>query len=327
VGLRVSWKSVAAAPHRAGIGTACLEAAAGRPHDRAMSSARLADSPDLPDTPEPIRRLEGLAFVHDQPPGAGRLRWRRFGEGPPLVLLHGGHGNWLHWARNIEPLARGNQVWVADMPGYGDSAEPLEPAAMGSLVEGTACSLEALLGVGQAFDLVGFSFGGLVAAHLAAGRLPVRRLILLGPAGHAGPRRPRGEMLAWRKALADPDPQALARVMRHNLAMQMLHQPEAIDALALAVHTRACLATRFRSREISRGGGLPQLLALCRAPLRLLWGEHDVTCDPAVLSLGLGAQAPDRRARVLPGVGHWVQYEAAEAVNRQLRAWLDEPAG
>jgi pimeloyl-ACP methyl ester carboxylesterase len=290
-----------------------------------MSASRLAAAPARPDTPEPIRRLEGLALIQDQPLGAGCLRWRRFGEGPPLVLLHGGHGNWLHWARNIEFLAQGSQVWVADMPGYGDSAEPPEPAGMDSLVDAMARSLEDLLGAGRPFDLAGFSFGGLVAAHLAARRLPVKRLILLGPAGHAGPRRPRGEMLAWRKALADPDPQALPAVMRHNLAMQMLHQPEAIDGLAVAVHTRACQATRFRSREISRGGGLPQLLALCRAPLRLLWGEHDVTCDPSVLSVSLGAQARDRQARVLPAMGHWVQYEAAQVVNRQMRAWLDEP--
>ena len=40
-------------------------------------------------------RLRSGAIVH----------WRRFGKGEPLVLVHGGHGNWGHWIRNIEALA------------------------------------------------------------------------------------------------------------------------------------------------------------------------------------------------------------------------------
>ena len=103
VGLRVSWKSVAGRHHRAALGTACLEPAAGRPHDRPMSRPDLAAACVHPDTPEPIRRLEGLARIHDMPLGAGHLRWRRFGDGPPLVLLHAGLRH--HWA-----IGRGLQV-------------------------------------------------------------------------------------------------------------------------------------------------------------------------------------------------------------------------
>ena len=41
---------------------------------------------------------------------------------------------------------------------------------------------------------------------------------------------------------------ALAGVMRHNLAAHMLHDPARIDALAVQVHTAACLNTRFYSK-------------------------------------------------------------------------------
>ena len=49
--------------------------------------------------------------------------WRRFGDGPPLVLIHGGHGNWMHWIRNIEVLAQEHTLWIPDLPGFGDSTD------------------------------------------------------------------------------------------------------------------------------------------------------------------------------------------------------------
>jgi pimeloyl-ACP methyl ester carboxylesterase len=44
------------------------------------------------------------------------------GAGRPLVLVHGGHGSWLHWVRNIEALSAKRTLWIPDLPGYGDSS-------------------------------------------------------------------------------------------------------------------------------------------------------------------------------------------------------------
>lgn len=290
-------------------------------------------NPALDTDPAAIARLEALARLHNPSVGAVRICWRRFGEGPPLVLLHGGHGNWLHWVRNIEPLAARFTVWVPDLPGYGDSDMPQVPSdgtgwpppqvSLDALLSATIATLDALIGADTPVDIVGFSFGALVAACLARQRPGVGQLALLGPAGHGGRRRPRGEMLGWREAVQDPDPGALAAVMRHNLAVQMLEAPAAdIDPLALAVHTRACLRARFRSREISRAGGLPAALANGRSRLLLAWGEHDATADPGPLARDLAPQAPGRQTHIEPGVGHWVQYEGAPAINRLLLDWL-----
>ena len=61
------------------------------------------------------------------PCGDGELVWHRWGEGAPLVLLHGGSGSWTHWLRNIAPLvAAGHQVLAPDLPGFGDSDPPPE---------------------------------------------------------------------------------------------------------------------------------------------------------------------------------------------------------
>jgi pimeloyl-ACP methyl ester carboxylesterase len=271
-----------------------------------------------------IAALDSSAQRHDVVFDGSHITWRRFGAGPALVLLHGGHGSWLHWARNIGAWCTGRSVWVPDLPGYGDSSPPAEPS-LAALVDATTRTLDTLVGSSTPIALVGFSFGGLVAANLAARRPGVAQLALLGPAGHGSARRPRGDLRAWRDAADSHDEAALAEVMRHNLAMHMLHGADAIDALALRIHTSACLKTRFHSKAISRAGGLAQALERHHGPLLLAWGEHDVTVVPERVAASLGQGRASCRTRLVPGAGHWVQYEAAEAINQLLLGWLDDP--
>ena len=48
-----------------------------------------------------VRRFAEAAERRITPCGDGDLVWHIFGNGPPLVLLHGGFGRWSHWIRNI----------------------------------------------------------------------------------------------------------------------------------------------------------------------------------------------------------------------------------
>lgn len=287
----------------------------------------ISPSPALPDSAADAQArafIDGLsaeAERHAVPFRTGQATWRRFGRGPALVLLHGGHGRWLHWARNIRAWAAHCTVWVPDLPGYGNSDAPSEPT-LDSLVEATKDTLHALLGAAPV-ALVGFSFGALVAASLAA-RMggAVTHLALLGPGGHGGTRRPRGDLRPWREAATRQDATALAEVMRHNLLMHMLHEPDAVDALALRIHTDACLRTRFHSKSISRAGGLGRALEAWSGPLLLAWGEHDVTADPEPAGHALAAGRKRCSKQIVPGAGHWVAYERADDVNARLLDWL-----
>lgn len=265
-------------------------------------------------------RLERAGEVQRFPFGAGHMTWRRFGEGPPLVLLHGGHGSWWHWARNIESLAERYTVWLPDLPGYGDSDLPAG-SSLDDLVDATMESLDHLIGGSTPLRLAGFSFGGLVAARLAERRGGVSQLALFGPGGHGGPRRPRGELRVWRDL--EPQSDDWKAVMRHNLLMHMLHEPAAIDELALRIHGDACLASRFQSKTISRSGGLAASLDRYAGDLLLAWGEHDVTLVPEVVAKALGEGRLSCRTHMVSGAGHWVQYEAAPAVKELLASWLE----
>ncbi len=252
-----------------------------------------------------------------------RVCWRCFGTGPFVVLLHGGHGNWLHWFRNIETLAMHYTVLVPDLPGYGDSDEPIPSGGLSALLDLTIATLNQLVGADSSINLVGFSFGGLVAAHIASQRPHVRHLVLLGPTGHRGRRRPRGELQSWKMAAQLTDELSVAAVMRHNLAVHMLSTAkDDIDPLAVHIHTKACLHTRFRSKEISQSGGLPETLRQRSGSSLLVWGEHDVTAEPEVISRALLEWVPDCKTQLIEGAGHWVQFERADDINRLLLAWF-----
>ncbi|MDP9902130.1 pimeloyl-ACP methyl ester carboxylesterase [Variovorax ginsengisoli] len=281
-----------------------------------------------------IARLDALSTHHDVVHEGVRVRWRRFGGSDsgsgnaqsPLVLLHGGHGSWLHWARNIEALCATRTLWLPDMPGFLDSDVPPRPAEgddpLGPLLAALGGTLDALIGAGTPIDLGGFSFGGLVAARFAVQRGNVRRLALLGSGGHGTLRRLTVEMINWRAAGSRAEEIA---ALRHNLAALMLHDPTALDALAFEIHDISCHGTRFRSKDVSLAGGLQQALDaldLRGVPQLLLWGAYDVTGDPQPLVAELTAGHPLRQGAVIEDGGHWVQYERATQTHARLLDFL-----
>ena len=276
-----------------------------------------------------IARIEALASRHEVVHEGVRVVWRRFGdhsERPPLVLLHGGHGSWMHWLRNIEALSARHTLWLPDMPGYLDSDTPRAPRPDEGLLDPTlealGGTLDTLIGAGTVIDLGGFSFGGLVGARFAVRRGHVRKLALMGSGGHGTLRRMAVDMINWRAA---PDREAEIAALRHNLAALMLHDPAAIDDVAFQIHDIACHGTRFRSKNVSTGGGLQVALdALSGTRQLLVWGEFDVTANPRPLVATLLDGHPGRQGRVIDAAGHWVQYERADETNEVLLRFLRE---
>lgn len=273
-----------------------------------------------------LARMEARVTLHRVDAGGCQVAFRRIGDGPPLVLLHGGHGSWLHWVRNVDALAPRHTLWIPDMPGYGLSDMVQDPPTLDRLAATVAAAIAQLPGVDRGVDLAGFSFGGLTASHAALHLPTLRRLALLGPSGHGTTRRERRRMLDWREV----EGAARDERLRNNLASLMLKQePGAIDPLALAIHRVSCEGTRFRSKGYAlRPLQQEPLAALGRrgVPVLLVWGEHDVTGQPAEATPALRQALPTLRAEVVAGAGHWVQYEDAPATNALLAGWFGSTA-
>ena len=181
-----------------------------------------------------LAALEAAAQIERTRCGTGTVVWHLWGNGPPVVLLHGGSGSWTHWARNIDALVdSGRQVLVPDLPGFGDSTNPPQGQDADVLPPWLEIGLHQLLGA-ESVDLVGFSFGGLTAGLMAARRQqPVQRLILVGAPALTDQPIGRIALRAWQ---AEPPGPARDAVHRYNLERLMLACPSAVDALALRIH-------------------------------------------------------------------------------------------
>lgn len=275
--------------------------------------------------PHPLlKAIATQARRAETPCGDGSLVWRAWGEGRPLVLLHGGSGSWRHWLRNIPVLAANRMVLCPDLPGLGDSDMPPMPASPESIGTILRDGLRRLLPDGPGYDLVGFSFGALCSGHLAA-QDPARCLSLtIVGAGALGFVRSPTELVKVRHLEGTSRDEA----NRHNLAALMFADASRIDEVALAMQDLHTRRARFKSRGWASTDSLKQALLRSRAPLGAIYGEQDAIARPHVqLRIDLvHDMRADARTEVIPGAGHWVSYEAAEAFNAALARILAREA-
>src|SRR5262249_61674091 len=79
------------------------------------------------DPAKQVATIDALAVRRQTRAGGVSMVWRTWGEGRPLLLLHGASGSWTHWIRNVLPLAAHFRVLAPDMPGFGESETLSEP--------------------------------------------------------------------------------------------------------------------------------------------------------------------------------------------------------
>lgn len=282
--------------------------------------------------PEIVQRLAAQATRYTTPCGAGEMVWRCWGESSrrnsakrPLVLLHGGSGSWTHWVRNIDVLvAAGYELWVPDLPGFGDSALPPHGSDADAVIAPLQAGLQQLLGQRSAHsarqcDLIGFSFGGMAAGMWAAAHPELMaRLVLVGaPAMGVTPER-QFELKAWRHLPTTDEQNA---IHRYNLATLMLHDAAKIDGLALDIHLANMVNDRMPRRRLSHTNILARSLATVACPVHAIYGRYDAVYKSwiAQLASAYGLASPSFKGLTLiENAGHWVQFEQPEAFHAAL---------
>jgi 4,5:9,10-diseco-3-hydroxy-5,9,17-trioxoandrosta-1(10),2-diene-4-oate hydrolase len=268
----------------------------------------------------------------------GQLAITEAGQGPPLVMLHGGGpgasglGN---YRQNLPALAHKFRVLLPDQPGFGHSYRPTSAdLADRSITRITSDALvQALdaLGVDH-FHLLGNSLGGAAAIDLAINHPQrVTTLVLMAPGGGwfpLGPTPTEGQKAMFRYYNnGGPTAQKMAQFIR-----VMVADPRQFDDDAIQVRYQDSLDEshiefyHHYNAAFARRGGMDPLwrhLDKITAPTLLLWGRDDrtLTLDGAQVMLN---QIPDVQLHVFGRCGHWVQVERRKDFDRLVSDFLQD---
>lgn len=272
-----------------------------------------------------VAKVLEAAQLHTSEYQGAHLAWQQWPAqteptSEPLLLLHGGFGSWNHWIANVLVLSQSREVWTLDLPGLGQSGDLPEPHTIQHFAEIVLASIHQLFGEKQRLALAGFSFGAMITGKLAV-LLGHRctRCTLLGAAGFGVLH---SQVVLLPLPSSDASEQEATRIHAENLRRLMLHKPDAVDDFAIHLHSENLRRFRFRSRLLAKSNELAELLPEISAPLVGIWGSEDATAggrDQIEARRELFRQAqPSSLFHVIDGAGHWVMYEAPDAVNELL---------
>ncbi len=249
------------------------------------------------------------------------LRVIRAGDGPPLVLLNGIGAPAEMWGPLVARLD-GRAVVACDLPGTGSSPSTPWPLRIRALA-GLVADVLDVLGLERA-DVLGYSFGGIVAQELAY-RSPERvdRLVLAATAPGLGsfPPNPLAAFM-----MLSPVRYSLSSVAYQMVPMiaggRTSRDPDALDhdiraRLANPSSTWGYLSQLY---AVSGWTSLPWLGQIAQ-PTLILHGDDDPLV-PLANARTFERRIPDARLVVVPDAGHLFLFDEPDSVAGELAGFL-----
>ena len=264
-----------------------------------------------------------------------RLHYECDGDGPPLLVLHGGLGlDHQLYRRTLAPLAADFRLIFVDQRGNGRSF----PVDLGSLtmeqLADDAVALADQLGH-ERFSVLGHSYGGFVAQELAL-RHPNRLdgLVLVDttpgqlgdgedPAEDQGPPPP-PEVVAMMATAPRDDAEMEAGMSA--LLPAYFHRPERVDLAAVKAGTIFRAAAMVRGFEVLASWSSVDRLGHIDVPTLVVAGRHDViTSFPQAHRIA--SRIPGATVVIFDESGHFPWIEEPDRFWSTLRTWYADAVG
>ena len=250
--------------------------------------------------------------------GQIQSRVRIAGQGPPLVFLHGATG--LHWDDFLDDLSQTHTVYAPEHPGTTpgdpDAIKPLDDLwdlvlYYYELFEGLELESPAV---------VGHSFGGMVAAEIAAtDPKRVGKLVLLCPLG------------LWRDDAPVKNAMSMAP---DDLVKELFYEPEgpvAKRVLAEPEDPEERLTARIQNTwNLGCTGkftwpipdkGLKKRMHRIQAPTLVIWGQQDGIA-PAIYAQEFTGRISGSRSVIVERASHIPQLEQLATVSQAVQEFL-----
>lgn len=239
--------------------------------------------------------------------GKFSTRVLKAGAGEPLLYLHGIVGQ-KGWAPFLDSLSQQFTVYAPFHPGCGES-EGLEN--VDSVLDLTLYYFELMDSLGlEQCHVVGHSFGGMIAAEMAAiCHHRIKGLVLAAAAGLWLDNSPSADFLAMTTEEMNAH---IWSDLDSAVARQAMAQPESDEARRELMIDRIkdlTAAGKFLTPLPDRG--LKKRLYRIKSPTLILWGEKDKMIPPAYAD-EFSRHISGARLEVLPRWGHLPMLEQPE---------------
>ncbi len=235
-----------------------------------------------------------------------RMYYEIHGEGPPLLLLHGGMSSIPVWPEAIEFFSREYQVIAVEQMGHGRTADdPSRPMDYHAMAEDTV-ELLGQLKIGNAFVL-GHSDGGIVGLDLAINHQSlVRKLAVCGANFSPPPPAKPGET---HQMTPDDIPRFIREPYERLSPDGAAHWPVLFARVSLMWQTQP---------NFSR-----QQLGAIIAPTLVIAGDHDFVSPEYTVEMWRAI--PKAELWIAANSSHGLPKKRAELFNRTVDAFFKEP--